>query len=111
MRVVLLAIISLLFISNLAFAGSVTITYKNDAGTTLFNPSATISNSDATKFLTWCQTTYAANPLSVTQSGCFNIWANDWFNQMKASVNKNLQDAAASSAASGATIIVVTPQQ
>src|SRR6202035_1163771 len=94
-------------LSSQVLAGSVQIIYKNDAGTTLFSPSATISNADATKFLVWCQATYASNPLSVTQGGCFNVWANDWFVQMKNSVNKSLQDAAAASAIS--TPIIVSP--
>lgn len=103
--------LALLALAPSALAGSVNIIYKNDVGTTLFAPLATISNADAVKFLTWCQKQYAANPLSVTQAGCFNIWANDWFNQMKASVNADLAATAASTAAAGITPIVVVPGQ
>lgn len=99
------------FMALPAHAGSITITYKNDAGGTLYTPNATISNADAAKFVTWCQKNYAGNPLSVTAQGCFNVWANDWFNQMKASVNGDLGDTAAAAAKSGITPIVVTPAQ
>ena len=109
MRLLLAAV--LLALSIPAHAGQVIITYKNDAGTTVFAPLATISNADATKFLTWCQKQYAANPLSVTQAGCFNIWANDWFNQMKAAVNADLANTAGAAASAGITPIVVTPAQ
>ena len=94
-----------------AQAGSLTIVYKNDAGATIFSPSATISNADAAKFITWCQVQYAGQPLSVTPLGCFNAWANDVFGTMKESVISSLRSSAASAASTAATPIVVTPAQ
>lgn len=94
-----------------AFAGSLNIVYKNDAGTTIFSPSAAISNVDATKFLTWCHAYYINTPSASTDSGCYNTWSNDVFNQMKASVNGSIAATASATAAAGITPIVVTPAQ
>lgn len=98
-------------LSSVAHAGSLNIIYKNDAGTTIFSPSAAISNADATKFLTWCHAYYINTPSASTDAGCYNTWANDLFNQMKANVNGSIAATASATAATGITPIVVTPAQ
>lgn len=92
-----------------AMAGSITITYTNDAGTVLYSPTASISNADANKFVAWCEAHYAGTPNAATAQGCFNTWADDWFNQTKASINESLL--AAAQAAATASSIALNPAQ
>jgi hypothetical protein len=94
-----------------ANAGSLTITYKNTAGTTTFAPTATISDADAATFVSWCSAHYASTPGSGTAAGCFNIYANDIFNQLKLAVQAAAQTTAAQNAANAVVPITVTPAQ
>jgi hypothetical protein len=104
-------IFALLLMASTANAGSLTLTYKNTAGTTTLAPTATISDADASSFLTWCSAHYANTPGSGTAVGCFNIYADDIFNQLKIAVQAAAQATAAQNAANAVAPITVTPAQ
>jgi len=101
----------LLLFASIANAGSLTLTYKNTAGTTTLAPTATISDTDASTFLTWCSAHYSATPGSGTSAGCFNIYADDLFNQLKLNIQATAAAAAAATAAAGVTPITIAPAQ
>lgn len=86
-------------------AGSICLPYVNGGDTVVFNPSATISNGTGATFLAWCHAYYIATASAVTDGGCYNTWANDWFNQTIV----RMTDAAKTTAATAATGAVVPP--
>ena len=83
--------------------GSIAVVYANAAGTCVYQPYATISNATTTAFITWCEANYIATPAAATAQGCFNTWANDWFNQ---TVVKMTASAAATASASAVAAVV-----
>jgi hypothetical protein len=91
--------------------GSIAITYTNAAGVLTYAPYATISNAEATAFITWCEAQYASIPTANTPGGCFNAWANDYFHQTIAAINSYRQGQAATAAANASTPTTITPAQ
>lgn len=94
-------------------SGSLCIGYVNAAGNVnaLAVASATIPDATATQFLTWCKARYAATAGASTNQGCFNTWANDWFNQTITSMNATAQAAAADTAAKAVVPPAIVPAQ
>lgn len=91
--------------------GSICLPYVNAGGTVVFNPSATISNGTGAAFLTWCHAYYAASAAASTDGGCYNTWANDWFNQTVAKMTAASQATAASAASAAVVPPAIVPAQ
>lgn len=92
-------------------AGSICLSYVNGANTLVFNPSATISNGTATSFLAWCHAYYAASAAASTDAGCYNTWADDWFNQTVAKMTAAAQTTAAATATAAVVPPAIVPAQ
>lgn len=91
--------------------GSICLPYVNAGGTIVFNPSATIANGTATNFLAWCHAYYIATPGAVTDGGCYNTWANEWFSLTIARILARDQTTAASTASAAVTPPAIVPAQ
>jgi hypothetical protein len=61
--------------------GSIAIVYVNSSGSVIYQPFASVSDSVAAQFVTWCEAHYSSSSVAATASGCFNTWADDWLNQ------------------------------
>jgi|HubBroStandDraft_3_1064219.scaffolds.fasta_scaffold00290_32 hypothetical protein len=84
--------------------GSITITYKNTAGTITETAMSTISDSDAAIYSQWVTSYFPGNP---TGTAACNAWADSVFAQLVAQVSEWQGRAAAQSVIP----IVVTPGQ
>lgn len=91
--------------------GSICLPYVNAGGAVVFNPSATISNGTGATFLTWCHAYYAASAAASTDGGCYNTWANDWFNQTVAKMTAAAQTTAAATATAAVIPPAIVPAQ
>ena len=97
-----IAIAALVLLAFPAHAGSITITYKNTAGTVTETATATISDADAATLSTWTTAYFPGNP---TGQAAWNAWADSIFAQLAANV-KNYQINSVA-----VTPIVITPAQ
>jgi hypothetical protein len=87
-----------------ALAGSITITYKNTAGTVTETATSTISDADAATYSAWVTAYFPGNP---TGQAAWNAWSDSVFAQLAAQV-QNWQGATAAKAVAPITI---TPAQ
>jgi hypothetical protein len=84
--------------------GSITITYKNTAGTVTETATSTISDTDAAIYSAWVTSYFPGNP---TGTAAWNAWADFVFSQLVAQV----AEWQGRTAAVAVTPIVVTPGQ
>jgi hypothetical protein len=91
--------------------GSLEMIYTNAAGTTAYAPYATVSNADATTFITWCESHYSNVAGANTAAGCFNVWFDDVVNQAMQNANAAAAAGAAATATANAAKITITPAQ
>ena len=91
--------------------GSLSIVYVNAAGVVVYQPYATINNVTASQFLAWCAVNYANVPQASTSQGCFNTWANEYFNQTVNAMYAYTQGQAATAAAIAVAPVAIVPAQ
>jgi hypothetical protein len=87
-----------------AHAGSITITYKNTAGTVTETATSTISDADAATYSAWVTSYFPGNP---TGQAAWNAWSDSVFAQLAAQV----QEWQGRTAAQAIAPITVTPAQ
>jgi hypothetical protein len=87
-----------------ARAGSITITYKNTAGTVTETATSTISDADASTYSAWVTSYFPGNP---TGQAAWNAWSDSVFAQLAAQV----QEWQGRTAAQAIVPITVTPAQ
>ena len=97
-------LVAMLFAPLPALAGSITITYKNTAGTVTETATSTISDTDAATYSAWVTATFPGNP---TGLAAWNAWSDSVFTQLVFQV----QGWQASTAAKAVPPITVTPAQ
>lgn len=91
--------------------GSISLVYVTAEGVVTYQPYASISDAMAATFITWCKANYAASAGASTSSGCFNTWADDWFNQTVAKMLAASQTTATAAATAAVTAPAITPAQ
>jgi hypothetical protein len=87
-----------------ALAGSITITYKNTAGTITETATSTISDADAATYSAWVTAYFPGNP---TGQAAWNAWSDSVFAQLAAQV----QNWQGTTAAKAVAPITITPAQ
>lgn len=87
-----------------ALAGSITITYKNTAGTVTETATSTISDADAATYSSWVTATFPGNPTGIA---AWNAWSDSVFVRLVTQV----QVWQGQTAAAAVAPITVTPAQ
>jgi hypothetical protein len=105
-----LAFAAVLFMTSAAHAGTLTFSYANTAGSTVYSATAAVTDADAGTFVSWCQAhfTNPGPPVVVpTAQQCFYDYA-DW---VFARLRNDVLQAAQAVAVTTTVPITVTPAQ